>query len=1226
MSVLTSREQLQTDLNLEPIKNVLQAEGDFAGTLKLEQLQQKIDQEQFTMAFCGHFSAGKSSLINRLCGKKILPSSPIPTSANIVAIRNGQPRAVITKMPDVSGAPKELLNVPLGDLEAYCKNGTDFESVELFDELPFLGTKGCLLDTPGVDSTDEGHRMSTESALHLADVVFYVMDYNHVQSEINFTFAKQLADWGKPLYLVVNQIDKHRERELPFETYRKSVEQAFAHWNLKPAGIIYLSLKQPDHPQDEWFKLNWLIGELIKKGDRLCRYSVECSTAQVMEEHLRWNSQKLEPQRQQYIDEMGGTEQAELLADSLHRLEEEQLQVQSRVIEVQERFKRDLNTLLDNANIIPAETRDRAHLYLESQKPGFKVGFLFSGGKTAAEQERRLESLHTHFMEQLKVQIDWHLGDLLRNLAEQADVPEVEWSLSANDISAAVTPVWLASQVNANAGFTNEYTMNYSKQISAEVKALYRKQALTLADRLLERLAALCDAKAAQLGEQHAQLLARSAALAALRRLEHSELARAERLRELLHAARSAADTSGLLPDVSQAAPRRGEDGGAPAPAISAAGGPAQPPAAAAVPLARPAAGAPAPAFAAARVREAGRAAAERLRRAEALLAPYPAMKSLGAGLARKAERLGESRFTIALFGAFSAGKSSFANALIGEDVLPVSPNPTTAAINQMMAPTPEFPHGTAQIVMKTYDAMWEDIRFSLSMLGTPLSDPSRMLETIRSLKPEQVQPAGRPHYSFLKAVAKGWAAAEKLLGQQFRVEMEEYRAYVAEESKSCFVQVIHLYYNCPLTEQGVILVDTPGADSINARHTGVSFNYIKNADAILFVTYYNHAFSQADRQFLQQLGRVKDAFELDKMFFIVNAADLASSQEELEGVLSYVETNLLEYGIRFPRLYPVSSINALDAKLQQDQAALDASGLPAFEQQFIRFTMEELGQMAIKSGEQDIVRAQNMIRGWIELANSDEAHRQTRLEQLRTSVQNALSYCQELEQVYHADEKRIAQEVQELLYYVKQRIRFRFGELYNYAFNPGTLRNDGQDLRKALQSCALEMHRLLGLDLSQELLATTLRLEMAVKRMALGHVQSKAEQIASVLAGYESPALVEPTWEGPEVQEQLSSPALDLKTMWSFFKNPKSFFEGEGKGRLKQELENSYGDPLQETVAEHQQTFERYYLDRYKEVLSTYAEQLRESVREQSEGQQASLSQQNDVQKLRQLISDLNA
>ncbi|XOS92005.1 hypothetical protein ACLMAB_27305 [Brevibacillus laterosporus] len=30
------------------------------------------------------------------------------------------------------------------------------------------------------------------------------------------------------------------------------------------------------------------------------------------------------------------------------------------------------------------------------------------------------------------------------------------------------------------------------------------------------------------------------------------------------------------------------------------------------------------------------------------------------------------------------------------------------------------------------------------------------------------------------------------------------------------------------MTEQGMVLVDTPGADSINARHTGVAFEYLK--------------------------------------------------------------------------------------------------------------------------------------------------------------------------------------------------------------------------------------------------------------------------------------------------------------------------------------------------------------------------------------------------------------
>ncbi|WP_249662345.1 dynamin family protein, partial [Lysinibacillus fusiformis] len=41
-----------------------------------------------------------------------------------------------------------------------------------------------------------------------------------------------------------------------------------------------------------------------------------------------------------------------------------------------------------------------------------------------------------------------------------------------------------------------------------------------------------------------------------------------------------------------------------------------------------------------------------------------------------KVERLQKNDFMIALFGAFSARKSSFSNALMGAKVLPVSPNP----------------------------------------------------------------------------------------------------------------------------------------------------------------------------------------------------------------------------------------------------------------------------------------------------------------------------------------------------------------------------------------------------------------------------------------------------------------------------------------------------------------------------------------------------------------------
>ena len=93
----------------------------------------------------------------------------------------------------------EKLEVPIDRVTDYCVDGETVQSVPSYYPRPRLGDHTVLLDTPGIDSTDDAHRMATESAIHLADVVFYVMDYNHVQSEINFTFAKQLKEWGNPI-------------------------------------------------------------------------------------------------------------------------------------------------------------------------------------------------------------------------------------------------------------------------------------------------------------------------------------------------------------------------------------------------------------------------------------------------------------------------------------------------------------------------------------------------------------------------------------------------------------------------------------------------------------------------------------------------------------------------------------------------------------------------------------------------------------------------------------------------------------------------------------------------------------------------------------------------------------------------------------------------------------------------------------------------------------------
>ncbi|NHN28671.1 dynamin family protein [Paenibacillus agricola] len=1180
---------------------------------KMEQLLQKMDSESLYIAFCGHFSAGKSSLINKLCGHQLLPSSPIPTSANIVRISSGESGAIVVHRAQEEGHPQKTQIVPLSDLAAYCRDGEAIETIELRYPIPFLGEHACLLDTPGIDSTDDAHHLATESALHLADVVFYVMDYNHVQSEINFAFTKKMQEWGKPLYLIINQVDKHRDQELSFAAYQAGVVEAFANWHIKPDGIVYTSVKVPDHPHSEWGKLSWLLERLIEQRVALSELSLEKSAKHLTKEHAEKVAERNEPIKEQLRLQVAADEELESAQLRSVELSNTLDTAEAKPEALRTALRKDVATLLENANITPSVTRDLAQEYLQSRKAGFKVGLFAGASKTAKEVERRLLALHYDFTGQLATQVERHLQQGLLKAMEAAS-EGVGAAISPEDVRerverlhVEVEPEWIAAQVNQAASFNGEYTLNYMKQLAAEMKLLYRKQAFELIEELKALLAAAQQPLLLGLREQLAALHGRLGSLRELERLAAADAAYAAALAAPLAAVSAAVPA---LPDpaaAAQAAPSA-------APLLAAAAGDATRAALAAVAAASRGTREGTQPLAQGAHRSRLSDAAMRLTAGAEALAGLAPLASISRSLLEKAERLQRNRFTIALFGAFSAGKSSFANALIGERVLPVSPNPTTAAINKIMPPEPEngWPHGTAKIRMKTKDSLTDDIRYSLEILGIYTTSLPESLAAIRKLSADRVSAKGKPHYTFLKAVENGWDAVEGDLGAELRVDADQFATYAANESKSCFVELIELYYSNPLTDQGIVLVDTPGADSINARHTGVAFNYIKNADAILFVTYYNHAFSQADREFLLQLGRVKDSFELDKMFFIVNAADLASSGEELEGVVTHVSTNLQQQGIRHPRIYPMSSYYALEGKLAAEQDTVQASGITAFEQDFVRFTLGELTDIAIRSGQADLKRAGDVLSQWIVSAQSDESERFTRAAAIRKAFHEAEVMLGNLGT--NAEERELRKEIDELLYYVKQRATYRFGELFNLAFNPAVFREEGQDGKAIAGAAWNDLCRMIAFDLSQEVLAITLRIEKAIHSKAAKRRQQWMQGLQNELAAFQPSEYEAVSFQTPEGAEPFKATSIQPKWIAGFYKNAKHFFEGEGKQNLRKELEAALIEPLTAYVAGQAAWLDSAYSGQLQSWYDQMSKQILVELQEYVDGQLVALELPIDI------------
>lgn len=1121
--------------------------GDNERAEKMEKLLKKLHENTLIIAFSGHFSAGKSTMINTLIGSNILPSSPIPTSANLVRIQRAE-NEYATVYYDNDAPLRFEAPYDFQKVKEYCKDG-DVNEIEIGHVQTALPAGITLMDTPGVDSTDDAHRIATESAIHLADIVFYVMDYNHVQSELNFTYTKELLEHGAQLYLIINQIDKHREEELSFQTFKQSVQTSFSSWNVAPVDIFYTTLKEPDHPDNQYEEVKGLVNSVLHQQEKWMKITVQAAFKRLESEHGKWLQDQEEEEAAPYEELLGKRneeEKSQLLWKEQQLIADKQ-ELEEKGAIWKKSFEEKRLQVIESAYLMPYQTRELAEQYLTSVQPDFKVGFLFGKKKTEQERETRLTAFLDDLQKQVESQLEWHLRQFVSERLLEAGIYQEELQVEAQQLRVEVKKDLLESAVKQGARISGEYVLHYCEEVRRQLLQL----AIRKSDELKEKALALLESQIAiKIQQLDTELIRIQPAANAIRSLQEiaclwqekrkyspTQTETAEAYEAMQAGWRKEKQNIRIFTEEQHDTQQHKEK----QPAI---------------------------------VREIDDMSEQTnrvplskmvnvLEEAVSLFNHINGFQRLTAHLIQKLDRLKNQAFTISLFGAFSAGKSSFANALLGEKVLPVSPNPTTAAINRICPPNQTYIHGTAAVHLKSEAQMLEDLRRSLQLFQMDCYTLSEAYEKVPTiLNQHNVEGKEKVHLAFLQAFHSGYLQFGKKLGTTIVTNLEQFQGFVAHESQSCFVEAIDLYYDSPLTKKGITLVDTPGADSINARHTDVAFEYIKNADAILFVTYYNHAFSKADREFLMQLGRVKDAFELDKMFFIINAIDLAESQDDLTAVLTYVNEQLSSYGIRFPRLFGVSSLLALNEKTRAE------SQLASFEQSFYPFLEKDLTDMAIQSAEAEIHRGLSMLETYIAAANESQEQKELKralLQQKQSAVINRLEQMS-----ISLLAAKMQQELQELIFYIKQRAFYRFPDFFREAFNPSVLQTSH---KQALRSALTELLTSFGFEFSQELRATSLRIEKFIQTMMQQQFIQYEKELQAIQDHLTFTAFEMESIETPSFPPAFTNISLQpLEQSFKYFKNAKSFFEKNEKQYMQADLEQLLS-PLADAYLEEQST-----------------------------------------------------
>jgi predicted GTPase len=194
---------------LRMIRQGLKALGRENAEQQCGELMVKLAEDRFVLAVLGQFKRGKSSLMNAIIGKELLPTGVLPLTSAITILKYGPTERMLVHRND-SGFDEEL---PLSDLPGFVTekgnpgNGKNVKTVRLELPVPFLQRGVEFVDTPGVGSGITVNTATTYSFLPECDAVLFVTGVDAPMTSLELSFLKEIRQYVNRIFFIVNKID-----------------------------------------------------------------------------------------------------------------------------------------------------------------------------------------------------------------------------------------------------------------------------------------------------------------------------------------------------------------------------------------------------------------------------------------------------------------------------------------------------------------------------------------------------------------------------------------------------------------------------------------------------------------------------------------------------------------------------------------------------------------------------------------------------------------------------------------------------------------------------------------------------------------------------------------------------------------------------------------------------------------------------------------------------------
>ena len=181
-------------------------------SISLSQMKDIYEENICFVAFIGQFSSGKSSLINNLVKKNILPTGRLETTPLLTYIRYGKEERGVFHYID--GTEKMVSKDDIVDIKQNKIQEFKFETIkylEVFVDSELLSSGLILLDTPGVNTLVAKHEELLADSLLLASRIVYVVEKQPTESDVEK--IKDMIDAGFNISLVRTHCDEINKTE-----------------------------------------------------------------------------------------------------------------------------------------------------------------------------------------------------------------------------------------------------------------------------------------------------------------------------------------------------------------------------------------------------------------------------------------------------------------------------------------------------------------------------------------------------------------------------------------------------------------------------------------------------------------------------------------------------------------------------------------------------------------------------------------------------------------------------------------------------------------------------------------------------------------------------------------------------------------------------------------------------------------------------------------------------